>query len=63
MNMGMTAAMDKFVCPDCSYCYDEAKGDAHEGYAPGTAFADLPETFVCPDCYVRAKQDFVRQEG
>jgi rubredoxin len=53
--------MDRFVCPDCGYVYDEAKGDVHEGYAPGTPFARLPDDFVCPDCAVRAKEDFVRQ--
>lgn len=55
--------MNIYICPDCGYLYDEAKGDAHEGYAPGTAFADLPDDFVCPDCSVRAKEDFVEQEA
>lgn len=55
--------MNSYVCPDCGYLYDEAKGDAHEGYAPGTAFADLPADFVCPDCAVRAKEDFVAQDA
>ena len=53
--------MTSYLCPDCGYVYDEAHGDPHEGYAPGTAFADLPEDFVCPDCAVRAKEDFVLQ--
>ena len=51
--------MTAWHCPDCSYTYDEAKGDAHEGYAPGTPFAALPDGFVCPDCCVRDKADFV----
>jgi rubredoxin len=55
--------MNKFVCPGCGYIYDEAIGDAHEGYAAGTTFADLPDDFVCPDCAVRAKEDFVAQEA
>ena len=55
--------MNKFVCPGCGYIYDEAIGDAHEGYAPGTTFADLPADFVCPDCAVRAKEDFVPQNA
>jgi alkane 1-monooxygenase len=42
--------------------YDESKGDDHEGFAAGTPFADLPDDFVCPDCAVRAKEDFVRDE-
>lgn len=54
--------MSVFVCPDCGYRYDEARGDAHDGYAPGTRFAELPEDFVCPDCCVRGKEDFIRTE-
>jgi rubredoxin len=42
--------MEKFVCNICGYVYDPAKGDPDNGVAPGTAFADLPESWVCPDC-------------
>lgn len=62
----MTMTMAIYRCPDCGYRYDEAKGDSYQGYAPGTAFAALPDDFVCPDCAVRAKEDFVQdlsQEG
>ncbi|MBL8480759.1 MAG: rubredoxin [Rhodocyclaceae bacterium] len=30
--------------------YDEALGDAESGIAPGTAWADLPDTWCCPHC-------------
>jgi len=50
--------MATYLCPDCGYRYDEATGDAHEGYPPATKFADLPADYVCPDCAVRAKADF-----
>jgi len=30
--------------------YDPAQGDPENGIAPGTAFEDLPEDWVCPDC-------------
>ena len=53
--------MKKYLCPDCGYIYDEQLGDSHEGYPPGTTFADLPEDVVCPDCSVRAKEDFIEQ--
>ena len=53
--------MTIYSCPDCAYHYDEAKGDAHEGFLPGTKFADLPDDFVCPDCSVRGKEDFVSE--
>jgi rubredoxin len=50
--------MSKFACPECSYIYDEAIGDPHEGFPPGTAFADVPDDWSCPDCAVRDKVDF-----
>lgn len=50
--------MARFRCTGCDYIYDEATGDEHEGYAPGTLFESLPREFVCPDCAVRDKEDF-----
>ena len=50
--------MARYRCPDCDYIYDEATGDAHEGYPPGTSFNSLPDDFVCPDCAVQGKDDF-----
>lgn len=41
--------MDKWECP-CGYVYDPAQGDAESGVAPGTAWKDLPEGWVCPKC-------------
>ena len=38
--------------------YDEGTGDAHEGFAPGTAWSEVPDEWVCPDCGVRDKTDF-----
>ena len=39
----------KYACP-CGYVYDEELGDPENGIAPGTAWADVPEDFVCPVC-------------
>ena len=47
-------------CPGCSYTYDVVVGDEHEGFAAGTAWADIPDGWCCPDCGVREKADFVR---
>ncbi len=47
----------KYVCKMCGWIYDEEHGDPEHGIAPGTAFADLPEDFVCPVCFV-GKEDF-----
>jgi rubredoxin len=44
--------MDKYVCTVCSYVYDPAVGDPTQNIKPGTAFEDLPDDWVCPDCGV-----------
>ena len=46
-------------CPGCGYDYDEVTGDEREGFAAGTPWADVPDTWCCPDCGVRDKVDFV----
>jgi len=47
------------TCPGCAYSYDERRGDPREGFAAGTAFASIPDTWCCPDCGVRDKVDFL----
>lgn len=42
--------MKKYVCTVCGYEYDPAAGDQDAGIAPGTAFEDLPDDWVCPVC-------------
>ncbi len=49
--------MQKFVCDACGYIYDPAKGDPDHGVQPGTAFADVPADWVCPECGV-GKEEF-----
>lgn len=49
--------MKKYICSICQYVYDPAKGDPEGGIAPGTAFEDIPDTWVCPVCGV-GKEDF-----
>ncbi|MBM3246358.1 MAG: rubredoxin [Candidatus Omnitrophica bacterium] len=44
--------MDKYRCTVCGYIYDPAIGDPGNGIPPGTKFADLPDTWVCPECGV-----------
>ena len=53
--------MKQWQCIVCGWIYDEAAGDADHGLAPGTRWADVPESFVCPECGV-AKNDFVMVE-
>ncbi|OHB65373.1 MAG: rubredoxin [Planctomycetes bacterium RBG_13_62_9] len=40
----------KYRCVLCGYIYDPAVGDPDNGVEAGTAFDDIPDTWVCPDC-------------
>jgi rubredoxin len=42
--------MKKYVCTICQYEYDPEKGDPDNGVAPGTAFEDIEDSWVCPIC-------------
>lgn len=53
--------MDRYQCLACPYIYDPAEGDPDGGIAPGTAFADLPDDWACPQCGV-GKDMFERIE-
>ncbi|BES73515.1 rubredoxin [Marinobacter nanhaiticus D15-8W] len=49
--------MKKWQCVVCGLIYDEAEGWPEDGIEPGTAWEDVPEDWVCPDCGV-GKEDF-----
>lgn len=53
--------MKRFVCNVCGYVYDPEVGDPEHGAAPGTAFENLPEDWVCPICGAD-KEDFEAEE-
>jgi len=42
--------MKKYKCLMCGYIYDPAVGDPDNGVKAGTAFEDLPDVWVCPEC-------------
>jgi rubredoxin len=44
--------MQKYQCDPCGYIYDPETGDPDSGIAPGTAFEDIPDDWVCPVCGV-----------
>ena len=46
-----------WMCVVCGFIYSEVDGLPEEGIAPGTRWADIPETWTCPDCGV-GKSDF-----
>ena len=54
---GRGAPYLQFICKACGLIYDEAKGDADSGLAPGTRFDDIPDDWACPLCGV-TKADF-----
>ncbi|MFZ2015415.1 MAG: fatty acid desaturase [Nocardioides sp.] len=49
-------------CPSCEYTYEVVVGEEREGFAAGTAWAEIPDSWCCPDCGVREKVDFVAVE-
>ena len=51
------AGLNKYICTVCDYLYDPEIGDPDNGVEPGTAFEDLPDDWVCPDCGVE-KDEF-----
>ena len=53
--------MRKYKCLMCGYIYDPAIGDPDSEIEAGTAFEDLPDDWVCPDCGV-GKDEFERIE-
>ena len=49
--------MKKYKCLLCGYIYDPAVADPDGGVEPGTAFEDIPDDWVCPECGA-SKDDF-----
>ncbi len=42
--------MKKYKCLICGYIYDPAVGDPDNGVNAGTAFENLPNDWICPEC-------------
>ena len=42
--------MKRWICSVCGYIYDEAQGWPEDGIVAGTAWADVPADWTCPDC-------------
>jgi rubredoxin/flavin reductase (DIM6/NTAB) family NADH-FMN oxidoreductase RutF len=51
------ANMNKYKCLMCGYIYDPDVGDPDNDVEAGTAFEDLPDDWVCPECGV-GKDEF-----
>lgn len=53
----------RLECKICWWVYDPAVGDAQWQVDPGTAFADLPAHWSCPQCEGAAEQFMVIDGG
>ena len=40
----------------CGYIYNEAEGEPEDGIAPGTAWEDVPEDWICPGVWNSEKR-------
>ena len=48
--------MKKYKCLMCGYIYNPQVGDPDNGVELGTAFENLPDDWVCPDCGVGTEE-------
>jgi rubredoxin---NAD+ reductase len=49
--------MKHWVCVVCGLIYNPVEGIPEEGIPAGTAWEDIPDDWVCPECGV-GKSDF-----
>ncbi|OZI46346.1 rubredoxin [Bordetella genomosp. 5] len=49
--------MKTWMCVICGWIYDEAEGAPSHGLPAGTAWADVPAAWLCPECGA-GKADF-----
>ena len=46
--------------PSTDLIYDEAQGWPSDGIAPGTAWEDVPDDWLCPDCLVGKAESYIK---
>lgn len=56
-------ATQLWYCSVCEFVYDPVDGDLDGGIAPGTAFDDIPDGWMCPVCGARKKEFRVMDPG
>lgn len=42
----------RWVCLECHYIYDPAKGDPKNGIPAGTSWEKVPDDWRCPECKI-----------
>jgi rubredoxin len=50
-----TGEIIRYKCRLCGYIYSPLRGEPHNGIPAGTAFEDLPDSYVCPVCGLEGK--------
>lgn len=53
--------MKKYMCGVCGWVYDPAVGDPRGGVPAGTAFEEIPDDWLCPEC-IAVKSQFSPQD-
>lgn len=46
----MAPIEQSYICIACGWVYDPEQGDPDGGIAPGTAWDDIPDDWICPVC-------------
>ncbi|NLD57892.1 MAG: rubredoxin [Methanomicrobiales archaeon] len=52
---GKSTEVVRYRCRLCGYIYSPLRGEPHNGIPAGTAFDDLPKSYVCPVCGQQGK--------
>ncbi len=50
--MSQTVNQARWVCLECHWIYDPAKGDPKNGVPAGTPWENVPDTWRCPECKI-----------
>jgi len=60
--MVMDEKLARWVCLECHYIYDPAKGDPKNGIPAGTPWEKVPDSWRCPECKIlKAKKGVFRR--
>lgn len=55
--MTIEVEYETWMCLICGWIYEESEGHPDSGLKAGTRWADVPESWLCPECQV-GKADF-----
>jgi rubredoxin len=55
VQVNLMVQVKRYKCRVCGYIYSPLRGEPHNGIPAGTAFEDLPESYICPICGMQGK--------